>query len=141
LTGVWNDTSLAINWGDGNTWTAIKCNSDQYCCPDAKHCLTPTHTSCLSSSCPSNEVCCPLLKICVKVGDACVSPCQDQGSYCCPDAKHCLTPVPGIFCNGSASNCKKGQVCCPVTDLCVDVGAPCIPSFEDIMLKQNIKVY
>ena len=116
------------------------CKSSEFCCPDAKHCLTPTHVSCLNNAnaCSSDQVCCPLTKVCVDVGPACTSPCADQGSYCCPDAKHCLTPVPGIFCNGDAKNCKSGQVCCPVTDLCVDVGAACVPSstrsFQDIML-------
>ena len=140
LTGVWNASQLAIDWTDGNAWTAIKCSNQEYCCPDAKHCLLPSKVLCQSNDdClrAGWKTCCPLLKICVDVGAPCVSPCADQGSYCCPDAKHCLTPITGKFCHGAASNCAQGQVCCPVTDLCVTVGAACVPSFQDLMLKSK----
>ena len=36
--------------------------------------------------------------------------------YCCPDAKHCLTPVPNATCGGSKS-CGAGQTCCPLTKI------------------------
>merc|ERR1711904_249546 len=102
---------------------ATVCKETEYCCPDAKHCLTPTKTSCASdpNACASGDVCCPLTKICVTPGAPCSSPCADQGSYCCPDAKHCLTPTkPGVFCDGDKScNTANGEVCCPLTKLCV----------------------
>merc|ERR1711981_17269 len=47
--------------------------------------------------------------------------------YCCPDAKHCLTPTnPGTLCSG-ASDCKASEVCCPITHECVSVGEKCTP--------------
>mmetsp|Transcript_24202 Transcript_24202/g.63195 ORF Transcript_24202/g.63195 Transcript_24202/m.63195 type:complete len:415 (-) Transcript_24202:150-1394(-) len=104
------------------------CKSTEYCCPDAQHCLTPTKTSCKDdpSVCGSNT-CCPLTKLCVVVGNPCSTPCLDQGSYCCPDAKACLMPTnPGVFCN-STSPCASGQVCCPLTSICVKPGATCTP--------------
>ena len=36
-------------------------------------------------------------------------------SYCCPDAKHCLTPAaPPKACSPTAK-CAAGQTCCPLT--------------------------
>merc|ERR1711988_764191 len=107
------------------------CNSTEYCCPDAKHCLTPTNVSCSSggaSDCTKDQACCPITKLCVDVGAPCKSPCADHASYCCPDALHCLTPTnPGHLCQ-SASDCSsQGEVCCPVTHECVSVGAKCTP--------------
>ena len=137
LTGTWNTTSLEIDWVDGNNWPSVKCSNKQYCCPDAKHCLLPrfrydTHVPILcetNADCEtgSHPTCCPLAKICVQVGVPCFSPCADQNSYCCPDALHCLTPITGKLCNGESSNCASGQVCCPITDLCVNVGDACVP--------------
>eukprot|EP00935_MAST-01C_sp_MAST-1C-sp1_P002050 g2050.t1 len=51
------------------------CKSTEYCCPDAKKCLTPTHKSCQgnANACSAGEVCCPLTKLCVKPGAACIS--------------------------------------------------------------------
>jgi|EP00937_MAST-01D_sp_MAST-1D-sp2_P006038 hypothetical protein len=106
---------------------APQCAATEYCCPDAKKCLTPTGTSCQAdaSACGDGEVCCPLTKICVKPGADCKSPCDS--SYCCPDAKACLTPTnPGVFCGG-ASDCKSSEVCCPLTKLCVAAGDTCSP--------------
>ena len=36
-----------------------------------------------------------------------------QGSYCCPDAKHCLTPTnPGTLCDPADKKaCPTSQVC------------------------------
>ena len=105
------------------------CADTEYCCPDAKACLTPTKTSCLkdANACASGEVCCPLTKICVKPGKACASPCSSK-EFCCPDAKACLTPTnPGVLCGG-ASDCKRNEVCCPLTNLCVTAGAKCVAS-------------
>lgn len=102
------------------------CADTEYCCPDAKACLTPTKTSCLNdaNACASGEVCCPLTKLCVKPGKACASPCSTK-EFCCPDAKACLTPVnPGVLCSG-ASDCRRNEVCCPLTNLCVTAGAKC----------------
>ena len=60
------------------------CKATEYCCPDAKHCLTPTMTSCAkdATACTGGDVCCPITKICVSPGAPCTSPCADQGSYC-----------------------------------------------------------
>ena len=108
------------------------CNSTQYCCPDAKQCLTPTNRSCSSdSACLNGEVCCPLTKICVKPsGVTCKSTCDNKEEYCCPDALHCLTPTnPGVFCDpNDKDSCKDGEVCCPLTKLCVKVGRSCTPA-------------
>ena len=111
------------------------CNATEYCCPDAKHCLTPTATSCAAgpegeaaAECAAGQVCCPLTKICVKPGAACQSPCAAK-EYCCPDARKCLTPTnPGTFCS-AAKDCKKNELCCPLTNLCVSAGASCVPAF------------
>lgn len=108
------------------------CAKTEYCCPDAKHCLTPTETSCKDDAnvCSSDETCCPLTKLCVKVGQTCESPCKDQDSYCCPDALACLTPTnPGVLCDSDsdAESCKEGEVCCPLTKICVKAGEKCDP--------------
>jgi LysM repeat protein len=107
------------------------CKTSEYCCPDAKACLTPTKTSCAANAtaCAADDVCCPLTKICVTPGAACVSPCAGTGDYCCPLAKHCVTPTaPGKFCK--AGGCAANEVCCPLTFLCVTVGAVCTaPAF------------
>jgi hypothetical protein len=48
-------------------------------------------------------------------------------SYCCPDAKHCLTPIdPPKACSATAK-CATGQTCCPLTKMCVSVGPACVP--------------
>ena len=75
--------TMATGLGLGSLST---CKTTEYCCPDAKHCLTPTKTSCLhdEDACASGDVCCPLTKICVTPGAACASSCADQGTYCCP---------------------------------------------------------
>mgnify|MGYP002632700958 CR=1 FL=1 len=108
------------------------CAATEFCCPDAKHCLTPVPEKTCSSTapCATGETCCPLTKICVKVGAACKSPCADPKSYCCPDAKHCLTPTnPGHLCDPSdKSACPAKQVCCPLIKECVSVGAACDPT-------------
>lgn len=107
------------------------CAMTEYCCPDAKHCLLPTNVSCVSggvADCTKGQACCPITKLCVDVRAPCTSPCEDQGSYCCPDALHCLTPTnPGHLCKLGGSDCKTGEVCCPVTKECVAVGAACTP--------------
>lgn len=108
---------------------ASVCNATEYCCPDAKHCLTPTKVSCSADPnvCSKDQACCPITKLCVDVGAPCTSPCADQGSYCCPDALHCLTPTnPGTLCKDN-KECGEGGVCCPVTHECVSVGAKCVP--------------
>jgi hypothetical protein len=106
------------------------CEASEYCCPDAKKCLTPTKTSCKKdkNACASGDVCCPLTEICVTPGKDCdytSTPCTTS-EYCCPDAKACLTPTnPGVFC-GAASDCKSDEVCCPLTKLCVSAGKSCV---------------
>jgi diketogulonate reductase-like aldo/keto reductase len=104
------------------------CKSTEYCCPDAKKCLTPTSTSCAmdATACSAGQVCCPLTKICVTPGADCSSPCA--GAYCCPDAKKCLTPSdPGKIVSG-ASDCAAPRIFCPLTKLCVYAApASCVP--------------
>jgi len=117
---------------DSDRKSSPVCKKSEYCCPDAKHCLTPTTVSCKNDAdaCKDGEVCCPLTKICVIPDAPCVSPCEDQNSYCCPDALHCLTPVdPGVFCDPKDPNAcgGNGNVCCPITSICVSVGAACTP--------------
>jgi hypothetical protein len=95
-----------LGLGDG-------CKATEYCCPDAKACLTPTSTSCASdsSACGAGQVCCPLTKICVVPGNPCATPCLDADTYCCPDAKACLKPTnPGVFCTADVA-CGAGEVC------------------------------
>lgn len=111
------------------------CEATEYCCPDAKACLTPTKTSCKAdaSVCGSDETCCPLTKLCVKVGKSCSSPCSGTDSYCCPDAKACLAPTnPGVLCSG-AKDCAASEICCPLTNLCVSAGAKCDPGVPAFM--------
>jgi hypothetical protein len=108
---------------------ADTCSTSEYCCPDAKHCLLPSNISCSeeATACDGSAypVCCPLTKLCVKAGNPCTTSCEDKGSYCCPDAKHCLTPTkPGVLCS-KAAPCNSGEVCCPVTNICVKPGAQC----------------
>jgi hypothetical protein len=104
------------------------CKPTEYCCPDAKKCLTPTKTTCdpsaTTTACGGSEICCPLTKLCVTAGPACVSPCVGTTSYCCPEALKCLTPTsPGTLPN----TCPAGQFLCPLTSLCVTAGPVCSP--------------
>ena len=108
------------------------CADTEYCCPDAKHCLTPTKTSCAkdASVCSAGQTCCPLTKLCVTVGKPCASPCKEGNTYCCPDALACLEPTnPGVLC-GDASDCDaaNGEVCCPLTKICVKPHEKCAPA-------------
>jgi hypothetical protein len=81
----------------------------EYCCPDAKHCLTATTTTCReSANCGSDETCCPLTKLCVKVGAPCAPPCKD--SYCCPGSGKVSQPRPLEFCPAS---CLASRVADP----------------------------
>lgn len=135
--GVEGDFHLEVQWLGAVAKAPVPakvCEITQYCCPDAKHCLTPTRVVCDPSAsknaCGADQICCPITNVCVDVGAACVSPCLDQNSYCCPDALHCLTPVsPGKFCigPGTQGSCAKSEICCPVTNECVSVGAACVP--------------
>lgn len=120
-----NDCPWSLDVADGKI---TACTDNEYCCPDAKKCLTPTATSCAkdATACADGEVCCPLTKICVKPGKSCESPCAAK-DYCCPDAKRCLALTnPGVFCKAT-SDCGSQQICCPLTKLCVSVGTPCVP--------------
>jgi len=125
------DYHLEVQWigmGSSDPAPTTVCKKSEYCCPDAKHCLTPTAVSCASdaSVCKDPQVCCPLTKLCVDVGAPCTDPCND-GGYCCPDALHCLTPTnPGVICTAE-TECKSGEVCCPLTHECVSVGPACTP--------------
>ena len=107
------------------------CNNTEYCCPDAKHCLLPTNTSCLDDPnvCAKGQVCCPLTKLCVTAHAPCTTPCESADSFCCPEARHCLSPTrPGILCNPEdKTSCLDDEVCCPVIKECVRVGDPCTP--------------
>jgi len=112
--------------------TGDQCSSTEYCCPDAKHCLTPTNISCAkdANACSADQTCCPLTKICVNVGKPCESPCKESDTYCCPDAKACLKPTnPGVFCK-DGSDCGSSEVCCPLTKLCVKPYEKCSPGLD-----------
>lgn len=128
--GTAGNFHLEVQWIGAGDSSAPVCKSSEYCCPDAKKCLTPTKKSCKSdTACGEGQVCCPLTKICVIPGKPCASPCADSGTYCCPDALKCLKPTnPGTFCKAEG-DCNKGEVCCPLTKLCVAPGADCKPSF------------
>ena len=110
--------SIALAGASGSV-----CPTGSYCCPDAKHCLTPTTTTCRqSSNCGSDEACCPLTKLCVKVGDGCAPPCKD--AYCCPGSGMCIKPQrPGVLCSKNEtqdmSPCWPDEHCCPLTNLCI----------------------
>ena len=122
---------------------ASVCHASEYCCPDAKKCLTPSNRTCAkdTSNCEADEVCCPLTKLCVKPGASCKSPCpaqgiSDEGSYCCPEARKCMTPVDaGTLCDPSDKHaCKttlkpeaEQPICCPLTKECVEPGQACVP--------------
>ena len=105
----------------------------EYCCPDAKHCLTPTAVTCRESgaTCGADEVCCPLTKLCVKVGKPCQPTCAD--AYCCPGGLHCVRPTrPGVRCSknetGGESPCWPDEECCGITNVCIkSTGASCTP--------------
>jgi len=117
-------------WSDFGCVAKNVCEATEYCCPDAKRCLAPTHISCAkdATACKSGQVCCPVTKICVIPGaNACISPCKGNTTFCCPDAKACLAPTnPGTFC-ASVDDCKGGEVCCPLTKLCVKEEGACTP--------------
>merc|ERR1711934_25033 len=128
VTHGFGPVSMTLDLYDKPANTTGHCEGNEYCCPDAKACLFPTETSCKDdeAACGKGEVCCPLTKICVIPRKPCTSPCADSGSYCCPDAKACLTPTnPGVRCR--ANTCKSDETCCPVTKVCVKVGAKCTP--------------
>jgi len=123
--------------------SAGPCASTEYCCPDAKACLTPSNISCAADEkvCDGDfPVCCPVTKLCVKPGNPCQSKCEDQvSSYCCPDAKHCLKPTnPGSLC-AADSDCGANGVCCPLTKLCVAVAEVCDPA--DVEPNANILTF
>jgi hypothetical protein len=111
------------------------CRASQYCCPDAKKCLTPlsSNASIVSCStnpnaCEANQVCCPLTKLCVDVGGDCTPPPECGGSaFCHFETSTCRTPVtPQVVCVTSA-DCGKSNVCDPITKTCVQVGSACTP--------------
>eukprot|EP00756_Hemistasia_phaeocysticola_P040188 Hpha_TRINITY_DN16850_c1_g4::TRINITY_DN16850_c1_g4_i2::g.152975::m.152975 len=103
--------------------TAASCKFDEYCCPDALHCLKPTLTSCSSdaSVCGDKETCCPLTKLCVSVGIPCKPTCTSKSTFCSPSVTgsggNCVEPVePGRpMCGG----CQQGTRCDNTTKLCV----------------------
>merc|ERR1719498_1166336 len=116
--GVAGEFHIEVQWIRAG-YGAGGCADTEYCCPDAKHCLTPTKTSC-----------------------------KDTDSYCCPDAKACLTPTnPGVLCSG-ADDCASGEVCCPLTKLCVKPGDACdpglsesVPSFMKLQVRNGATQY
>jgi hypothetical protein len=109
------------------------CRASEYCCPDAKKCLTPlssnaTIVTCASDSdvCESNQVCCPLTKVCVDVGVDCTAPpnCGDK-AFCHFETGTCRTPTnPGVRCDAD-SDCDK-DTCDILTKTCVSIGEMCV---------------
>lgn len=69
-----------------------------------------------------------LLVLAATYASAVTNQCAD-GSYCCPDAKACLTATT-TTCREDGAKCGDGQVCCPLTKLCVNVGDKCTPPCE-----------
>merc|ERR1711907_669911 len=61
---------IEVQWIGAGTPTpaAPVCKSSEYCCPDAKACLTPTKAE---GDCKKGEVCCPVTKMCVAPGADC----------------------------------------------------------------------
>jgi hypothetical protein len=111
------------------------CVASQYCCPDAKKCLTPlsSNASIVSCSadpnaCEANQVCCPLTKLCVDVGGDCTPPPECGGSaFCHFETGTCRTPVtPQVVC-ASAADCGASGVCDALTKTCVSEGQSCTP--------------
>jgi len=104
------------------------CKNDEYCCPDAKHCLKPTKTTCSAdASCAGGQVCCPLTKVCVVADAQCTSPCSDQGAYCNPMVKTCMKPTnAGVICK-KPTDCGAGEECDPIVFTCVKPMEPCMP--------------
>jgi len=103
---------IGASAGRGPSPSPAVCKKTEFCCPDAKHCLTATERSCArSGKCEGGLTCCPLTKLCVKVGAACTPPPACSGKeYCCPDVLKCLTPTnPGFTCSKERP-CKKDQV-------------------------------
>jgi len=100
---------------------AAACELDEYCCPDALHCLKATTRSCLKDAnvCGKEETCCPLTKLCVTVGVPCTSHCSSNKTYCSAQGSRCVEPVsPGEpFCSGGCLH--EGARCDFVTKLCV----------------------
>ena len=128
--------TITVGYGTGaaisifsETLAVPVCQGTEYCCPDAKRCVTPTKTSCAGdaptpSPCDAREVCCPLTKLCVLPGVPCTTSCG-PAQYCCPWAKQCFTPIsPGTLCASSA-DCGGG-VCCGLTNECVTGSTPCV---------------
>lgn len=111
------------------------CRASDYCCPDAKKCLTPLSSNASIVTCPSggddvcepNQVCCPLTKVCVDVGPDCTPPpvCGST-AFCHYETGQCRTPTnPGVRCE-SDSDCGK-DTCDQLTKTCVSIGAACSP--------------
>merc|ERR1712032_764677 len=112
------------------------CGDHEYCCPDAKRCLYPTTISCLKDekACQGDQVCCPLTKLCVLPGAPCESPCADTGSFCCPEAKHCLELAnPGVICK-AATDCKSDETRWPLCVVTMSTAAP-TPSAASTLLR------
>ena len=120
---------------------ASACAATEFCCPDAKACLTPTGVSCSkdATACGAKEICCPFTKECVTASHPCtpVTTCKAT-EFCCPDAKACLTPVaPGTMCDPTdktACTATKGAICCPLIKQCVTAGVACVaaPAFMEM---------
>jgi len=128
--GVEGDIQLLVKSISGyNCHREQGCDSSTYCCPDVSKCLAPgvAPVPCPAGTCSdSSKTCCPLTKLCVDVQEDCKPICP-AGSYCCPDALHCLTPTnAGVLCSADAP-CKANETCCPLTHECVSVGAACDP--------------
>jgi hypothetical protein len=97
-----------------------------------------------TQSCPADyPVCCPVTKLCVKPGADCAAPSVCTSSeYCCPDAKHCLT-ASRTSCATNPNACgsnKEFPTCCPLTKLCVKVGAACESPCGTFLNSSNVVV-
>jgi len=111
------------------------CRASEYCCPDAKKCLTPTsfNSSIVSCSadanvCESGQTCCPLTKVCVDIGVDCTPPSVcGTGAFCHFETGTCRTPTnAGVLCDVD-SDCGD-DICDQLTRTCVKEGASCVPA-------------
>ena len=117
------------------------CSREQYCCPDAKKCLTPTRQFCGSNAtaCPANQACCPITQICVIPGATCKSPCTDTTTFCDPDIRECVkTALPAHFCE-KHEHCNSPERCNFLTHLCgTETGDRCKPEVGEPVCDRDV---
>mmetsp|Transcript_100916 Transcript_100916/g.175178 ORF Transcript_100916/g.175178 Transcript_100916/m.175178 type:complete len:175 (-) Transcript_100916:352-876(-) len=115
------------------TTTTVKQEvSDAEFCNDVlKKCATPIAESCadMNQTCSSPDfpICDPVTKLCVRQGADCTPPAAcESGHYCIPKVNKCAEPT-YMSCAEDSTVCDSSDqpFCCPVTKLCVKLGANC----------------